>query len=398
MMGAVRVAVAGAGIGGFTLAVSLRRHGHDVVLLERASAFGAVGAGIQVSPNASRILHALGLADALAAIGTVPDRIVMRRWADDRVLLDRPLGTAAAERYGHPYFNVYRPDLVEILAAALGDVDVRLGASVTSMANGPDGATVVLADGSLIDADVVVGADGIHSTVRSGLLGAQPTRFSGYVAYRALVPGGLVADLPVEVTNRVGPDQHLVSYFVGRHRRFYNLVCVVHDPTWDVESWTEEGSLADLRAHFAGWAPAVDHLLSRVVEPVHRWALHDRHPLARWSDGRITLLGDACHPMLPFMAQGACQAIEDAAVLTRCLDGAAAAVPGALARYETARRPRTSDIQARSWDNCTAYHLPDGDAQRARDASYEAAAERPNALAAFDWLYGHDASTEPLPT
>ena len=197
---------------------------------------------------------------------------------------------------------------------------MRFGVPVLGVRTSESGATLELADGSVAGADVVVGADGIHSAVRTNRFGPEPTRFSGWVAYRALVAREAVAHLRLEVTIRVGPGRHLVSYFVGQDQRYYNFVCVVPEATWDVESWTEPGSPEDLRAQFEGWAPDVAAVLDHVVEPVYKWALRDREPLKAWSDGRVTLLGDACHPILPFMAQGACQAIEDAAVLARCLD------------------------------------------------------------------------------
>jgi salicylate hydroxylase len=298
------------------------------------------------------------------------------------------LGSAISQRHGFPYYNVFRPDLIEVLATATDGVSVRFGADVV----GPRSGGVELAGGDVVEADVVVGADGIHSAVRAALFGPTAARFSGLTAYRALVPGAAVADLAVEITNRMGPGRHLVSYFVGRDRRYYNLVCVVPEARWDVESWTEPGSLDDLRAHFDGWSAGVARLLDHVVEPVYRWALHDRQPLEAWSQGAVTLLGDACHPMLPFMAQGACQAIEDAAVLTRCLDEADEDVTAALRRYEALRLPRTARLQRVSWRNATTYHLPDGDDQRARDARL---ADSENGSGS-DWLYGYDASTVDL--
>ena len=396
----MHVAIAGAGIGGMTLASLLDRMGHDVTLVEKADAFAEVGAGIQISPNGSRILAAIGLADDLARIGTMPERIVMRRWEDDAELLARPQGHLPIERYGHPYYNVYRPDLVDILAEAVAGVTTRFGAEVVGARNLGGGAALDLADGTVIEADVAVGADGIHSRVRDAVFGASPSRFAGLVAYRALVPRDLVADLSIEVTNRMGPGRHIVSYFVGEGQRHFNLVCVVPEAAWDVEGWNEPGSVEDLRAHFAGWSPAVHRILDLVDEPVYRWALHDRPPMERWVDGRVALLGDSCHAMLPFMAQGACQAIEDGAILSRLLTEAAPdvvvgrcdRVDVALERYRRIRRPRAAEIQTRSWKNATTFHLPDGPEQRRRDRIL-AAGNVDDGSDPLQWLHGYDALT-----
>ena len=385
--------IVGAGIGGLTAAGLLRRAGHEVELIERSAQFGDVGAGIQIAPNASRIIAATGLGDELATVGTVPERLVFRRWQDDSVLMATPAGRAHLQRYGHPYYNVFRPDLIEVLAKGIGGATVRMDAEVVSARNAPNGAVVKLATGEEVEGDLVVGADGIRSAVRAAVFGELPGRFSGWVAYRALVPRQRAPSLAVETTNRLGPGRHLVSYFVGRGQRYLNLVCVVPEPSWDIESWTEPGSLDDLRRFFSDWAPATQAILDAVQEPVYRWALFDRQPLARWTDERVTLLGDACHPMVPFLAQGAGMAIEDGAVLARCLEREPA-VEDALRRYEQVRLPRTARLQAGSWKNCTVYHLPDGPEQRARDRSYQAASgSGAEALAAFDRVQGYDALT-----
>ena len=215
----MRVAIAGAGIGGVTLAALLAQFGHEVQVVEKAAAFGEVGAGIQISPNGARVLAEIGLGEPLDRIGTTPQRIVLRRWHDDHEILQRPLGSGPRQRYGFSYYNVYRPDLMSILVSSLDDVEVQFEAEVVAAKSQSDSAALVLADGTEIEADVVVGADGIHSGVRASGFGDQASRFSGLVAYRALVARADVADQAVEVTNRMGPDQHLVSYFVGTSGR-----------------------------------------------------------------------------------------------------------------------------------------------------------------------------------
>lgn len=393
----MKIAIIGAGIGGLAAAAFLERCGHEVHVFESSREIGEVGAGIQISPNGSRLLHQLGLDDELAIIGTTPSRVVIRRWSDDSQLSETPLGRRAWQRWSAPYYNAYRPDVVEILMSACQRSTIRLGHRLVGIDSESTRPMLVFDNGETCSADLVVGADGIHSRVRHELFGEQSTRFSGWVAYRALVPRASVPDLAAEVTNRLGPDAHIVSYFVGRNQRFLNLVCISLDPDWTIESWHEPGDMEVLRARFADWSSPVRDLLDRVAPDIFRWALHDRRPLDTWSRGAVTLLGDAAHPMVPFMAQGACQAVEDAAVLARALDEGRD-VEHSLGLYESIRRSRTATIQGRSFANATTFHLADGPEQRKRDDAYaKISALGDDVLANFDWLYGHDASTEPWP-
>lgn len=385
----MRIVIAGGGIGGLTAAIVLRRGGHDVEIVERSAAFGEVGAGINISPNAVRVLHELGLAERLDEVAIAPESLHIRRWDDDRVLLDNTLAAAAEARYGFRSYTVYRPDLIDVLAGAADGIPVRFGRKVVDA--DADG-TCRLDDGTELNADLLVGADGVHSAVRTSVFGPETTRFSGYVAYRALVPADAVAHLPNVVTIRVGPDRHLVTYFVGEGRRFLNIVGIVPESSWEVESWTEPGELADLQAEFAAWAPEVRDILDRVAPPVFRWALHDREELPQWTTEHVALLGDACHPMLPFMGQGACQAIEDSLVLANHLDREPD-LATALSTYEAVRKPRATRIQEGSWGNRVTYHLPDGPDQESRDALY-ATVTSDVGLSVLDWVYGHDATED----
>ena len=241
------------------------------------------------------------------------------------------------------------------------------------------------------DFDLLVGADGIHSTVRSILFGPASPHFTGCVAYRGLVPAERLRDLDLEVTAQIwmGPGSHFVHYFV-QNKRLVNFVAIVDQDTWTRESWTDRGVLADVLAAYEGWHPQVRSILA-AVEETFVWALFDRAPLERWSSGRVTLLGDACHPMLPFMAQGAAQAIEDGATLAACLaDRGETGVPAALVRYEALRKPRASRLQAMSAANKSRFHLPDGPEQADRDAQMAGGATD-FSFDAVAWLYGHDA-------
>lgn len=393
----MRIVVAGAGIGGLTAALALARTGHDVVVLERAPSVSPLGAGLQISANARRVLVDLGLGDAFSSVATEPSRIVVRRWQDDAVLGVSPLTGVHDDLFGHAYASVARNDLARVLvdaASRMQNVDLRFGAGVDSLTvEGPY--VSVSSGGAIIEADAVVGADGIHSIVRAMVSGADSPRFSGWAAYRAQVPRERVDHLPVETTNRVGPGAHVVSYFIGRDRSHLNLVFIAPESEWTGESWTEQTSLESLRAAFEGWSGQLQQLIDAVEEPVYKWALYDREQLATWCNGPVALLGDAAHPMLPFMAQGACQAIEDAAVLARCL-ARPATNPGetarALKQYQATRMERATRIQSVSYLNRVVFHYPDGDEQRARDEMFGSDAWS----RATDWVYEHDPLTVPL--
>ena len=391
----MRAIVVGAGIGGLTAALALRAVGVDVVVYEQADALREVGAGIQLAPNATRLLHRLGLADALGGVGVKPEAIEHKRWQDGRILLRQPLGAMCEKTFGAPYYHLYRPDLLGVLADALPALPagiVRLGHRCVALAQDADSVTLTFDNGDTARAPIVVGADGIHSTIRALLLGPESPRFSGSIAYRGLVPAERVAhlQLPRYSNGWLGPDRHFVHYFVGAGARLLNFVAIVPARDWRIESWSATGEVADALAEFDGWHPTVRTIIA-AADRTHRWALYDREPLETWSVGRVTLLGDAAHAMLPFMAQGACQAVEDAVVLARCLTAAGPdAVADALRQYETLRKPRVWDVQRASWRNATTYHLPDGESQRERDAGWAASAAR-GPYSERGWLFAYDA-------
>jgi 2-polyprenyl-6-methoxyphenol hydroxylase-like FAD-dependent oxidoreductase len=387
---ATSIAVVGAGIGGLTAALSLHRAGFDVHVYEQASTVSEVGAGIQVSPNASRILHGLGLADDLAEMGVCPLAWHQRRWQDGRTLVRAPLGGAVVEAFGFPHYQMHRADLLATLLRALPAERVHIGRRLVGLTDHGERVEARFEDGDTVTADVLVGADGIHSAVRETLFGPQDARFTGCAAYRGLIPSERLADLELEVTSQVwmGPGKHFVHYYV-QDERLVNFVAVVEQDSWTRESWTDQGDVAAALAEYDGWHPQVRTILGS-VDRTFVWALFDRAPLERWSVGRVTLLGDACHPMLPFMAQGAAQAVEDGATLTACLQREAD-VSSALELYERLRLPRASKIQGLSAANKIRFHLDDGREQEERDARM-ASGSTDWSLKAVAWIYGHDAS------
>ena len=390
----MRAIVIGAGIGGLTAAIALRQAGHDVEVYEQAPAIGEVGAGVQIGPNASKILARLGLGERLAAVGVRPARSDLRRWQDGRILWTQPLGDRVTERFGAPYYHVYRPDLIGLLADAVPAAVLHLGHRTVDVTETAHHVEVAFDNGVRARGDVVVGADGIHSTVRALLFGPDSPRFSGSIAYRGLAPSARLTDSGVpRAGSWLGPQRHFVHYTIAAGR-YMNFVGVVPGGDWRVESWSAEGKVTDALAEFDGWHPTVRTIID-AADRVHRWALYDREPLPRWSRGRVTLLGDAAHAMLPFLAQGACAAIEDARMLARCLSAAGSSIPAALARYEALRTPRTAAIQRGAYANATTFHLPDGEAQQERDARY-AASMATDPYAQRGWLYGYDVDAEPV--
>jgi salicylate hydroxylase len=391
-MTALAVAVIGGGIGGTAAALSLLQSGIDVHVYEQARELREVGAGIQVSPNASRVLHQFGLAETLARLGVKPLAFHQRRWQDGRTLLRTPLAQAMEAAFGSPHYQMHRADVLRTLVAALPSDRMHICHRLTGLMDHGDRVEATFENGARINADVLVGADGIHSTVRHILFGPEKPRFTGCMCYRGLVPEERLAhlEIPVEAQIWMGPDKHFVHYYV-RNRELLNFVAIIDQDTWTKESWTDRGDPADAIAAFEGWHPQLRGIL-QAADETFIWALFERPPMPHWSIGRVTLLGDACHAMLPFMAQGAAQAIEDGVTLAACLaKGGGQDVIDALMLYESLRLPRTSRVQAASSNNKTRFHLPDGPEQVARDAEMAKGATD-FSVHSVAWLYGHDAS------
>jgi salicylate hydroxylase len=386
----MRIAIIGGGIGGLSAALHLLHAGLDVQVYEQAPRITEIGAGIQISPNASRLLIRLGLRATLDAAGVFPQAVHQRRWDDGRTLQRAPLGTLVEETFGAPYYHFHRADLANLLAAALPADRVHVGHKLVDLEEKGDRVIARFENGATAEAELLVGADGIHSRVRHLLFGPEKARFTGCVAWRGLVPAEKVAQLGIEVAsnNWMGPDGHVVHYWVSAGR-FMNVVCVTEHGSWTSDSWTDKGVVAEAQARYEAWHPTVRGLIASFPE-TYIWALHDRLPLPQWSEGRMTLLGDACHPMLPFMAQGAAQSIEDGAALAALLATSTADVPATLRRYEAIRKPRATRLQEASANNRKRFHLPDGPEQQARDHAMATSGDR--SIANIGWLYLHDAS------
>ncbi|MBO0873947.1 MAG: FAD-dependent monooxygenase, partial [Pseudonocardia sp.] len=350
--GAPSIAVVGAGIGGLTLAACLLRVGVRVTLYEQAQAFSRVGAGIQMGPNAMRILARLGLRERLEPLAFSPPELANREWDSGELTFALPMRDAEAT-YGAPYFLLHRGDLHEALATLVPDDMVRLDHKLARIEEGAGDVRLEFENGRCEHADLVIAADGVHSPVRQALFSSETATFTGRVAYRTVFPAELLAAdrRPAKAATKWwGPDRHIVVYYVSGGREVY-FTTSVPDEGWTIESWSREGSVDELRAAFRGFHPEVTAVLHG-CPTVHKWAIYDREPLPTWHTGRIALLGDACHPMTPYMAQGAATAMEDGVVLSRCLElfGPNRA-DTALATYEAARKPRTSKIQAESRTN-----------------------------------------------
>ena len=387
------IAIIGGGIGGLAAAAFLRRAGLAATVYEQASRLSEVGAGLIVAPNAARLLRALGVLDVFEE-RAVPLETgwEFRRWQDGSVLSAEDLATKCADWYGERTYTAHRADLLDVLRRAVPAQDVRLGQRCVEVGLSGPRHRLRFSGGETAEADVVIGADGIHSLVRAALTEPVPPTYSGLCAFRALVPAQdapAFARRPAQ-TLWVGPGHHLVHYPISAGK-YVNLVAFAPAGDYTTESWTATATVAELLAEFAGWDERLTRLIRAAGTP-GRWALLDRAPLPWWTRGTVTLLGDAAHPMFPFFAQGAAQAIEDGVTLARCLAANPADPAAALRRYEELRIPRTTRLQEVSRARAHVNHLPDGPEQRARDASFSGT----DPLAASAWIYAHDPENEPI--
>jgi salicylate hydroxylase len=382
----VRVAVVGGGLGGLgglAAALFLRRAGIDATVYEQSAELRELGAGIVVSPNMVRPFERLGLGAALERIAVrLEAGWEFRRWQDGRVLFVQPMGEECLRLYGAHCYVAHRADLLQLLRDVLPEGFLQLQHRCVDV--GLDGE--VRFESKTMKADVVIGADGIHSVVLEKIAPKIEARFSGLCAFRCLVPAERAPQMalrPVQ-TLWLDPGHHFVHYPISAGR-LVNVVGIGPAGDWRTESWTAEGKIEDMQREFAGWDARVHQLIASATD-TRRWALYDRAPLERWTVGRIALLGDAAHAMLPFFGQGAAQAIEDAETLAACLrETSAGSAEQALARYEQTRRPRANEVLLMSRGREIRNHLPDGPAKVERDAELA----RGDPLRASAWLYGH---------
>jgi salicylate hydroxylase len=387
----MKAIVVGAGIGGLTAALTLQQAGIDVTVIDQAPAFGDVGAGIQLAPNATRVLESLGLLGDARRIATQPAALSFRSWSSGKEISRNLLGPELEEEFGTPLIQIHRADLHQLLVGALRAEEVVLSAAVTSYEQDAERAWVI-AGGRRFEADLVVAADGVRSQARRQLFGSDEAVFSGNAAYRFTVPSERLAgvDLP-ENASWIGPHRHFVHYWV-RGGSLLNVVAVV-EAGETAESWTAEAAQADVRAEFEDWNPLVTSVIDS-AETVLRYGLYVRTPLERWSEGRITLLGDSAHAMVPFQAQGAAQAIVDARALGDAMVNAGPEdVPASIARYVQHRIGPATSMQLQSSRAGDIFHLPDGPLADKRNASMAAyAAENKFAAQTATWR-----ETPPVP-
>ncbi|HXU42806.1 MAG TPA: FAD-dependent monooxygenase [Burkholderiales bacterium] len=393
----MHVLIAGAGIGGLTAALALLKRGIDVDVYEQAAELKEVGAGVQLSANGTRVLHLLGVAEALRALSCEAVGKEVRLWSTGETWKLFDLGAESIARYGFPYFTVYRPDLLAVLSEAVRREKrdaIHLGMKVAGFTQGSR--VKLQFENHEAEGDALVGADGVHSRIRQALFGPDKPAFTGNIAWRGIAP---MEKLPARMarlvgTNWIGPGGHIVHYPL-RGGVLMNFVGIRERGDWQTESWSTKGSTEEVLADFRGWNEDIQALIRNLATP-YKWALMVREPMPRWSVDRVTLLGDACHSMLPMLAQGAVMAIEDGYILARCLGEGARDVPAALSRYEEARRERTRKVVEGSAANAQRFHNPrladPAEAKKYVDREWDQSriAER------YEWLFRYDVTQVPV--
>jgi salicylate hydroxylase len=394
-----RVVIVGAGIGGLTAALALLKKGFHVEILEQAPEVHEIGAGVQISPNGTRVLFALGVGDELRRDAFEPTGKELRLWNTGATWKLYDVGARAVEQYGYPYLTMHRADLHGRLLEAVRrekNSVVHLGAMCVGFSQDENGVVVQLRNGSSLAGDILIGADGLHSRVRQQLFGRYEATFTGGVCWRGLIPASRLPDRLNRGTGSIwiGPNGHVIVYSV-RRGELVNFVGHVNRQGWQVESWTEAGTMSECLADFDGWHPDILEMI-RAIDTPFKWALFLREPLPQWTSGRVSLLGDACHPTLPYLAQGANMAIEDGLVLARCLEAYEGDVNQALLRYENARRDRTARIVRQSADNLGRFRNPALAEPASAQKYFESEWSSATVDARYDWLFKYDAVSTPI--
>jgi salicylate hydroxylase len=385
----MRILILGAGIGGLTAAFALRQAGFDAHVYEQARALREVGAGVAISPNAVKVLHGLGLTAALRTVGVVSDSMDSRDWQTGALLGRVPLAEAAVERWGAPFYHLHRADLHDALRAALGDQHITLGARCVAVEQPTSTVELRFADDGEATGDLLIDADGIHSVVRDHVAGPDRPIWSRQISWRGLAPAMVGHELGLEVRHHSfwAPRTQFVCFYVSAGRLVNWVGNTQSDDDWHEESWSARGDREEVLRLFAGWHPQVRALIAE-TEQVFKWALFDRPPLDTWTRRRVALLGDAAHPMLPYMAQGASQSIEDAFVLADCLAADQDHPQRAIEAYAARRRERTAAVQNASRDASRVVRLTDSEEVQARNARLAESPEAP--VARFDWIWSYD--------
>ncbi len=392
------ILIAGAGLGGLTAALALMRRGHRVRIYEQASDLKEIGAGVQLGANGTRLLIDLGLEEAMLKVVCVPMGREFRLWSTGQAWMPFDVGEESVQRFGAPYWMVHRGDFHAVLLDAVRRADpeaVQPGNACAGFEQTASGVTLLLANGERVEGEVLIGADGVHSRIRQQMFGDGKAQFTGIMVWRGLVP---MDKLPPHQrrlvgNNWIGVGGHVVTYPL-RRGELLNFVAAIERDDWRVESWTEPGTREECLRDLAPWHQDI-HNIVRAIDIPYKWALLGREPLEHFSVGRVCVMGDAAHPTLPFLAQGANMALEDGIILARLLD-TSPDVPSALIRYENARLERTARIVRGSSENTKRFHNPALGSAEGATEYIEREFEPAKVRARYDWLYEYNALTVPV--